>query len=195
MNKDVGSRTGSPRQSDARRRTETFTNWFTIGGLVALMVIQFSVIGIYCAFLPSGSESAFAAASMVSVASYLFGALIGILFGIPRALTNETSNNAPSRRLFVENTNLEQVSDWLTKIIVGVSLVELGNIVAGIKDLARTVAPIFGSPTAQNEVMAGAMIIYSAIFGFIAGYIRARTVLTVVLYMAPSYIPGEESDE
>ena len=68
-------------------------------------------------------------------AAGLVGALIGFIFGIPRALTNEASaqpdgnpqlpeNNKKSKT----NTNLEQISDWLTKILVGATLASLATV-------------------------------------------------------------------
>ena len=98
-------------------------------------------------------------------------------------------------RPYLDNTILEQVSDWLTKIIVGVSLLQFNNIVSGTRDLARTVAPIFGDSSPQNQVMAGATIIYSVVFGFLAAHVASRTIITVLLYSVPSRIPaGKESE-
>src|SRR5690349_20427007 len=144
MISNATSRTYAQEQIDARRRTEKLINWFTLSSLAGLLVAQFGAISIYFAFLPSNTWSAFASAIMMSMASVLLGGLTGFLFGIPRALTSATSGNSGSRRPFLENTNLEQVSDWLTKIIVGVSLVQFSNIISGTRDLAKTVAPIFG---------------------------------------------------
>src|SRR6266850_7688731 len=69
---------------------------------------------------------------LVAGAALAAGILIGFLFGIPRTLQREgpkdTANgNAPGEAYGV-NTNLEQISDWLTKIIVGVGLVQLGRV-------------------------------------------------------------------
>ena len=67
------------------------------------------------------------------------GFVVGFLFGVPRVLDDASSSgqteSAPKpqadgnrlQRLAV-NTNLTQISDWLTKIFVGVGLVELREI-------------------------------------------------------------------
>ena len=75
---------------------------------------------------------------MIAAAAVVAGWLLGLLFGIPRSLsrpqpasgqpgsrdepaTNENGHARPSRT----NTNLEDVSDWLTKTIVGLGLANL----------------------------------------------------------------------
>lgn len=56
-------------------------------------------------------------------ASTLVGGMIGFLFGVPRKnLAAEANNNRLAGRSYTPNTNLEHISDWLTKIIVGVGL-------------------------------------------------------------------------
>src|SRR5215212_11890898 len=68
---------------------------------------------------------------LVSGASAAFGGLLGFLFGIPRTLQQEGSSwsavgsdgdsNDEKRSPDTDyrpNTNLEQISDWLTKILV-----------------------------------------------------------------------------
>src|SRR5215207_3296326 len=65
----------------------------------------------------------FAVGSIAFGAAFGVGALVGFLFGIPRRFQREGSD--PALGGLVVNTNLEQISDWLTKIIVGVGLVEI----------------------------------------------------------------------
>jgi hypothetical protein len=145
------------------------------------------MLGIYCAELPVGGLMAFGAAAMVMAACFLSGALIGFLFGIPRALSSDAviRSREQDNRL-ITNTNLEQVSDWLTKIIVGVTLVQLGNVTHGFVKLATSLSSIFGSPSTQNRIVAGAIVLYSTVFGFFACYIAARSIITFIFYLSPS---------
>ena len=68
-----------------------------------------------------------------AAASFTGGAAIGFLFGLPRAekyryiKKNDVDHNAKEYE-YADNTNLEEVSDWLTKIIVGLSLVNFDTI-------------------------------------------------------------------
>ena len=74
-----------------------------------------------------------------ALAYFTVGATIGFLFGIPRVLQQDVTparssdaGAAPSVTSATYNlrvnTNLEQISDWLTKIFVGLGLVELQRV-------------------------------------------------------------------
>jgi len=77
---------------------------------------------------------------------------------------------------FVPNTNLEQISDWLTKIIVGVGLVQLSTLPGKLRALAGYFATAFGAePVAPSVVLA--IQGYFGIFGFLLGYLWARLYL------------------
>src|SRR5689334_18082157 len=58
----------------------------------------------------------------IAGAAATLGALIGFVFGIPRRLATNGKPAAgegdEAAELYESNTNLEQVSDWLTKIII-----------------------------------------------------------------------------
>src|SRR5579864_3778310 len=56
--------------------------------------------------------------------AFFIGALLGFLFGIPRTLQGEAANKETesdnkNNISYKVNTNLEQISDWLTKVLVG----------------------------------------------------------------------------
>lgn len=142
-----------------------------------------------------------------------FGALIGFLFGIPRVLQKDASARpapetvpnlpaseagaaaprppAPSSYHIQVNTNLEQISDWLTKIIVGLGLVELRDLAGHLHRLAQFMAQGLILPTAEHatlevrqaavhsaEVLAMTIIVYFSLMGFYGGYLTTRTYLT-----------------
>lgn len=95
------------------------------------------------------------------------GALIGFLFGVPRA------NPAAATGQFLHNTNVEAVSDWLTKILVGVSLVNLQAIGAFVDRQAGELGPALAAPKA----FATGLIVYFFVIGLIQGYILTRMFL------------------
>src|SRR5690349_18031210 len=88
------------------------------------------LVGIAVYAWHKNSSSVFAVALLVAGAAFLGGALLGFLFGIPRLLANDAAappapavggaSEPPARSPYAPNTNLEQISDWLTKILVGV---------------------------------------------------------------------------
>jgi hypothetical protein len=71
------------------------------------------------------------------------------------------------------NTNLEQISDWLTKIIVGVSLTQLFTIKRNAIHLFNAMAPSLGHGETA-AAFAGAEVVYFSILGFFMGWLYAR---------------------
>jgi uncharacterized membrane protein len=97
-----------------------------------------------------------------------FGGLLGFLFAVPRA-----NPDAPGRYLLLPNRNIEQISDWLTKILVGLGLVNLREIGAFLAERSVKLA----SSLQVDADFALAMILYFAIAGFLEGYLLTRIFL------------------
>lgn len=148
----------------------------------------------------AGGKEGFLAVASVGVllagASAFVGGTLGFLFGIPRTLQQEgassgseanpaTSDTAsPGRRVdYRVNTNLEQISDWLTKILVGVGLTQIPEMRAGLTSLTAFAAQGLG-PQAHSQVFAFALLSYSAILGFLFGYLWTRLFLAGALRLA-----------
>lgn len=117
-----------------------------------------------------------------ALACYTAGALTGFLFGIPRVLqkparSGTTQSGAatgapavpPTYELLII-TNLDDVSDWLTKIVVGVGLVELRKIPGTIYHYSVLIA---GSDQ-QVAPLISAVIVYFTVLGFMTGYLTTR---------------------
>jgi ABC-type amino acid transport system permease subunit len=107
-----------------------------------------------------------------AAAALIVGALVGFLFGFPR-----TSEKSEQTGLLETNTNLDQISDWLTKILVGLGLVQIGKIAHGINALASALAPGLGEGAGAKPFAVG-LLVYSAVDGFLLGYLWARTVVS-----------------
>ena len=91
-------------------------------GVPALALLGFAG---YCATLGSSAVlSALGVGLGVAAAATAVGAFLGFLFGIPRTLQGNTTPGPDEIADYRPNTNLEQISDWLTKILVGVGLVK-----------------------------------------------------------------------
>ena len=68
---------------------------------------------------------------------------------------------------------MEQVSDWLTKIIVGVSLVEIGRLIPALAKLAEILkAPLGGQPS--SAAFGVGVIIAGSLTGFFFIYLWTR---------------------
>ncbi len=145
----------------------------------------------------ASSFGEFAAMTIWAFGLCAVGASIGFLFGIPRVLaatsTSVTNEPIPStestvaalaaevrRNRLAANTNLEQVSDWLTKILVGVGLVQFTKVPTEVNRLAGIMGPSFGNAP-QNESVATGVILVFSVGGFLIGYITTRAFVPKIL--------------
>lgn len=115
-------------------------------------------------------------------AALAVGALLGFLFGIPRAAQEgsppPTALTRPTTS-YRANTNLEQISDWLTKIIVGISLVQYKEVAAGFELLAAEIAKGYtAGPLSTSPLVPAAfvkvMLVFFTITGFLISYLWTR---------------------
>jgi hypothetical protein len=83
------------------------------------------------------------------------------------------------------NTNLEQISDWLTKIIVGVSLVNSEKVGSAMVAASKEMAKSFGGEPASS--LALAMLTYFGVIGLLGGYLLTRLYLQRAFEAIGSY--------
>lgn len=121
-----------------------------------------------------GSWSIFALATLIGACAFALGALLGFLFGIPQYFAGAAAPHADSSRAtYQPNTNLTQVSDWLTKIIIGVGLVEFGQLVDTIGRLGDSLEPSLGGSEA-GKAFGIALVVGFFVIGFLIGYLYTR---------------------
>jgi hypothetical protein len=101
-----------------------------------------------------------------SAAAFFAGSILGFLFAVPKSLAVQNGTTNKTSSLYRSNTNLEEVSDWLTKIILGLGLVNLGEIVKFTIAAGEATAAAIG-PAQGAFVMA----VCSMIYGFVAAFI------------------------
>jgi hypothetical protein len=178
--------------SDLRR-----TTWF----LVSMGVIGVGALVLWATSrTPSGAAgSTFALGLLLLGGAALVGGVLGLLFGIPKSVSDPVSVMPPpksedaaaettessdvrARSSYAVNTNLEQISDWLTKIIVGVGLTQISTIQAQFQALAAYFGKAFGEGNAaplepSAPVIAALIITYGLTAGFLAGYLLTRMFL------------------
>ncbi|MGB9266061.1 MAG: hypothetical protein WCB56_11465 [Terriglobales bacterium] len=124
---------------------------------------------------------------LIATASFMLGTLLGFVFAIPRALQGQRSDNqtdhSRSTPDYQVNTNLEQISDWLTKILVGVGLVQLGKVPEYARSLGRSLAPCLGDAPSSSAI--GVILVLAfLVFGFLTGYLVTRLYVTGALKRA-----------
>ena len=172
--------------------------------LVVVSALGLGAITLYAIryddWVPARVASTASVAMMTAGAAWLAGALLGFLFGIPhtleRAPNEPPGGSQPSSaegrdtggaNSYKASTSLEQISDWLTKIIVGVSLTQLDKIPIRLDALASFVADgIGGGP--QGRVLGLGILVYFSICGFLFGYLWARLYMLEAFQAAGTYV-------
>ncbi len=133
------------------------------------------IIGIYSISLGrSELFSTFSIALMIALTSAIAGAFIGFIFGIPRTPASRDAEGIAA------NTNLEEISDWITKIIVGVSLVQLTQIGGGIVSLGEILADGLGNHR-SSFIFSVSVVGFYFVGGFFLGYLWSRIFLPKIL--------------
>lgn len=136
-------------------------------------------------------------------ASALVGALLGFLFGLPRDIGSEQPKTPPSpaptpppgqQAVAADqavvtpaapaagvNNNLLEISDWLTKIIVGAGLVGLKELVPWLGGIAEMVGNGVGLAShAPARLFGGSILAFYGCWGFIFVYIQTRTIISLL---------------
>jgi len=124
--------------------------------------------------------------TMIGGSALLVGAFLGFLFGIPRApaadssapavsLTTGSAAAEPEVR-YRANTNLEQISDWFTKILVGVGLTQFSKIPGRLEALAVSLQPLLGGDESAGW-FGVVLCLYFTVAGFMVGYLWTRLAL------------------
>lgn len=120
-------------------------------------------------------------ALLIGGASFCFGSFSGFLFGIPRIMNSSSAQSVlkSPKNVILHNDNLVQISDWLTKIIVGVGLTQINTAHEKLWLLGKTLSPCF-DPNGTNRdddiaaTIAICVVLYFIILGFIAAYLWTR---------------------
>ncbi len=149
--------------------------------LLALGILLGGIAWIWIyAFNTPGSHWSYVAVGMLTaLAALLVGFFTGFLIGVPRSVSSgqvRLSKNGVS-----PSSNLAEISDWLTKLLLGAGLVSLSRLggpigrliddVAGGLHGVNSDAAIFQAA----KVTSGAIMIAFAVLGLLVGYIVTST--------------------
>lgn len=174
-------------RSQSERAVSTIAWCIVAGGLgIVLFSLQTSSLAQFF--------SVFGVGLLIAGACVLTGGLMGFLFGIPRTLQqdrtetvanngNDKANSTDNSVTYQVNTNLEQISDWLTKILVGVGLTQISALPGGIQKYADFAAAGLGARPA-SKAFAVAILIFYSVCGFLIGYLWTRLYLAGALRQA-----------
>jgi hypothetical protein len=125
---------------------------------------------------------------LVAAMSAAVGGGMGFLFGIPRLLSSGAAAHpndlsTTSTASYAPNTNLEQASDWLTKILLGAGLTQLGAVPHRLRQLGDALAPMVGDENGASALVA-VVVVYFGVLGFLSGWLLTRLLLARALSTA-----------
>ncbi len=144
-----------------------------------------------------GGISAGITAVLWATGGLAVGTFAGFLFGIPKILQRGSAGAEPSPAKSPSpaapnaeqsyrqqvNTNLTEISDWLTKIIVGLGLIHLKQAPAFVMGKATVLAASLKALDSTGDYLAfaTAILVTFPAFGFLFGYLSTR------LYLASAF--------
>jgi Putative Ig domain len=150
--------------------------WVPVTGSIPIILYSVTTPGQRWEYLAVGL--------LTAVSALVAGCLIGFLFGIPKIAAGKVQ--LPGKA-YTPNTNLPEVSDWLTKLLLGAGLVQLTHLGPPVGRLIDHVSlglydssPVTGSSVAAAAgsshagaatVMAGAIIFGYTGIGLLSGYV------------------------
>lgn len=182
-------------RSQSERAVSTIAFCILVGCLgIALYAVQTSSLAQFFSVLGIGL--------LIAGACVLSGGLLGFLFGIPRALQHDKAEGKPSNGQGEErpedrtisyqvNTNLEQISDWLTKILVGVGLTQITSLPEALRRYSEFASPGLGNSSA-SKIFAVAVLVFYSICGFLISYLWTRLYLAGALRQADLDAVGDK---
>ncbi|MDH6128996.1 hypothetical protein [Kitasatospora sp. GP82] len=157
---------------------------FGLGGVIAAglagLVLYSAASGHWVGTLGGGL--------LVAAMSTAAGGGVGFLFGIPRLLSSgaaahPTDLSATSTASYAPNTNLEQASDWLTKILLGAGLTQIGAVPHRLRQVGDALAPMVGGENGAAGFVA-TVVVYFSVLGFLSGWLLTRLLLARALSTA-----------
>lgn len=188
-------------KAEENKKKEKDPDWGIITAVrlaqfIAIGVVAIIIYGIQIEHWKGGTVAEVIGAGLLTAGASLgAGGFLGFLFGVPKS-TQPASENGGSKpsgssssssskdnksdgtNHYGANTNLEQISDWLTKTIVGVTLVELNKLPPYLGKLSIFVAAGLDGDPVTTKAIALVIMVYFASTGFLTGYLWTRIYLT-----------------
>ncbi|MBW9094974.1 response regulator [Microbacterium jejuense] len=162
--------------------------WVILGGVLAT-VLGCALAALLPVVRATPDWSAAIQLTMFMLAAIALSSIIGFIFGVPRTRLTVTEAEEGAIRpgaaqrvrygRFEANSNLEQISDWLTKVLVGAGLAQLALVPAYIKQVGEYLDSSLQLP--GGPPVAVAFVLYGVGVGFIFSYLWARLRLRVLL--------------
>ena len=126
---------------------------------------------------------------LISGASFMGAAMVGFLFGFPRT---SGGNDTQGQPIPGHNRSIEQISDWLTKMLIGIGLSQMSDMTTAVwsyGEVLTTGITTIGLHEGATAV-AVCLTVYFAVCGIISGYFVTRLSLPSMLLEADQTAVG-----
>jgi len=153
-------------------------------GVIALVIWAWGLSRSANAGASPSFDVIFGADLLVGIAAAAAGAVFGFIFGIPRTLnvadraavaTAASQNDAATHAMMSSNTNLERISDWLTTLLIGATLVQIKDIAAWVGALGKD---LLKNGALANDALVPVIVILFFSLSFLGVYLITRLYLT-----------------
>ena len=148
-----------------------------LGGTALILIYAFSTPGSHWSYVGVGM--------LTALAALLTGFLAGFLVGVPKVVSSgrrqQVRQVTSQLDMFSPSTNLAEISDWLTKLLLGAGLVSLSHLGGPVGRLIDNVAGGLHGTTSDPatiqaaKVFAGAVMIAFTALGVLVGYVITST--------------------
>jgi hypothetical protein len=154
------------------------TVWLGISA-VLLPLSGVAWIWVYALSTPGSHWSYVGVGTLTARAALLTGMFVGFILGVPKLVSSgqvKVPDGTPS-----PNTNLGEISDWITKLLLGAGLVSLSHLGGPVGRLIDSVAAGLYASTSQPgdaaaaKVLAGAILVSFTVLGVLEGYVLTST--------------------
>jgi hypothetical protein len=167
---------------------------------ILILAVFLPVLGLIGIVVYTKGGSQLGAGLLAAASATAVGLLFGLLFGVPRYVSSgqarfaakkpsqdtksggaakpNSSDGAAANNAFAPSTNLAEVSDWLTKLLLGaglVSLTKLGAPLARLVDSVGAGLSPSGVATESSKVVGASIIFGFTALGFLYGYMVTTT--------------------
>lgn len=186
-----GMSINDPRRADLDQSMDRVTR-YAVGVTLAIAVAL-----VYYGVRASDGHPASAGvgALVLLVSAIAAGAFFGFLFGVPSDLSRVAAPTEGAATPTPVPSHLLQIAEWLTRILVGATVTQLGTLRDLIQGLGQQ-ASLTILNHGRGEVVLTAAVIYGAVFGFFVGHVSTRVLLNLLFHGAErALVPTPEDVE
>ncbi len=152
--------------------------------IVLLVAVGYGIFGAFC-LRTDAPLRIFGAGGLLAAAAFVSGGLLGLLFAIPPGIEADVVDGI---RFLRTNSNLQQVSDWLTKLLLGATLTQVTKVPTALRSFGERYGGELG-----GEGVAIFLLVHFLVSGFLSGYLFTRIVLQHVFFRADARPSGESA--